>query len=143
MLGEDTGISKGDFIHHVRNTELAAALASIGVPLRKDPPYCQVELANGQRITTFNFEPYTKDRTLRTADLIKAWKQDLAFIQKYPQHPFTFAMAAVKNLDRFREHLKEDKPWVVYRPPAGQSRYLVKPGSKKETALIREGFKRL
>ncbi len=134
--GLEQTMTKGTSIYHVRNLELAVCLFSIGVPLRKDPPYTHVSLKNGEDHWTFHFESCDKQRQLKTQELIKAFTEDMAFIEKNPLHPMTFAMCALKNLESFKQHVLHDIPYVGYKAPGGTATLWVKKGSKKEANCL-------
>jgi len=141
-------LKAGDTVVHVRDTKLAAALIAVGIPLRHDPPYTHIERADGQEVWTFCFYPSDQDGEVTTAECIDAWHRDLDFIAEYPLHPFSFAMAAVKNLDRLHHHMHEvdPEPQVAFRVPTegGKSgTMLLKKNSKKYKAAVRRGFKQL
>ena len=148
---ETDEVTAGTQIIHVRNTQLAAALLSVGVPLRRDPPYRRVRKANGAEIVTYNFFPCSPDGSISAVECIKAWHKDLDFIKANPQHPFTFAMCAVKNLHDFNEHhrVKDPEPFIAFRLPAEESPLgvtsilTVKEHSKKAAAARARGYKQL
>ncbi len=140
LVSRGTNIEKGTYIHHVRNLELAVCLFSVGVPLRSDPPYTHVRLADGTDQTTYHFEERDREGQFRTADLIKAFSQDMAWIEKHAVHPFTFAMCAVKNLALFKEHQTRSTPFVGFKAPNGDAILYVKEHSRKYRNCIAKGM---
>ena len=144
---ETDKIESGTQIIHVRDRMLAAAMLAIGIPLRKDPPFEHVKKKDGTEIITYNFFPSTEDGDVTAGECIEAWKRDLDWIKENPQHPFTFAMCAVKNLISFDEHAATNVPKVGFKTkhPAfkGDAILLVKEGSKKHKAAIKRGLKQL
>jgi hypothetical protein len=82
---------------------------------------------------------------LRTAELIKAWGQDLDFIKANPLHPFTFAMCAIRNYQQILEHLKNDTPFVQFKghQDGREVHLLVKEGSPKHEAAKRKGLQQV
>jgi len=140
-----TEITAGDFnqgteIVHVRNLELAVCLVSVGVPLRKDPPYTHVRLSNGEDKWTFNFHPRSSDKTYNTIDLCSAFSQDMKWIAQNPQHPFTFAMVAVKNLDIFKAHMVRHVPYVAFSASGGAATLYVRENSRKHERCVAKGM---
>lgn len=123
-------VKDGTAVVHVRNLDLAVCLLSVGVPLRKDPPYTHLRLKNGEDQWTFNFDTTDSDGQFNTSDLIAAFKEDMKFIDENPVHPFTFAMCALKNLDSFKRHMLQSVPYVGFRAQGGATLF-VKEGSKK------------
>ena len=138
-------LKAGTEICFVSDTRLAAALVSVGVPLRKDPPYVQVKRANGALQTVFHFYPTDEQGQLKTVELIKAWSQDIRFIEANPLHPFTFAMCALRNYQQILEHLATDKPWVQFegKQDGKKVTLLVKEGSPKHKAATSKGLKQI
>jgi len=141
MLDEQL-ISKGEVIHHVRNADLAVALVSVGIPLWKTRPYFDVVI-RGNRVITWNFPSCSPDKELETLTLIRAWKDDVAFIKAHPNHPFSYALMTLKNLRRFQEHHEKDTPFNAYRLPGVPLNYFAKPGSKREALLLSKGYKQI
>jgi hypothetical protein len=142
---EGDTIEQGTLLVSIRNTHLAAALAAVGVPLRKDKPYIQIEKKDGTRVTTWIFHPRSEDGRIDAQELLKAWRKDLDYFSEDPEHPFAYAMMAVKNLAEMQEHIAVDTPFVGFSYPtsAGRAQLLVKKGSKKHQAALRRGLKQL
>jgi hypothetical protein len=135
-------VRQGSLIVYVRNTQLAACLVAIGVRLRKDPPYTKKEMGNGDVVTTWNFEAKTPDGGINTLDMLKAWKDDVAFGEKNPTHPFTFAMHAVKNYRQMVEHVHNQQPWVAYVSETGMHTIWVIKDSAKARECVALGLSR-
>lgn len=145
---EIDALKAGDTVVHVRDTKLAAALIAVGIPLRHDPPYTHIARADGKEVWTFCFYPSDQDGEVTTLECIEAWRDDLDFMKNYPLHPFSFAMAAVKNMDRLHEHMTEvdPEPQVAFRVPTEDGKsgtILLKKNSKKYHAAVRRGYKQL
>jgi hypothetical protein len=136
-------VVSGTIIIHVRNTQLAACLISIGVALRNDPPYTVKELPNGERVTTWNFEPKSRDGIHLTQELIKAWVHEPKWSEEHPTHPFTFALHALKNYRQMVEHIHSQKPWVAYLSETGVHTIWVIKGSEREQTCIDLGLERI
>ena len=136
-----TSLEKGSVVYQVQNVDLACCLLSLGVPLREDPPYTHAEMADGRKILVWNFQNQNVEGDLATADLVKAFSQDMKFVDENPDHPFTFAMCALKNRQKLMDHIKDSTPWVAFKG-RGRGLLLVKKGSKKEARCIAKGMKR-
>lgn len=132
--------TQGTEIIHVRNLDLAVCLVSVGVSLRKDPPYTHVRLKNGEDQWIFNFYPRSRDKVYNTLDLCAAFAQDMKWITENPQHPFTFAMVAVKNLDIFKGHMSRDVPYVAFSASGGRATLYVQEGSRKHQRCLAKGM---
>lgn len=144
-IAEDV-IEQGTQVICIRDYKLASLLFSVGIPLRKDPPFTHVKKKDGTEVWTYNFFPCTPDGDITAGDCIKAWKQDLVFIEENPTHPITFALAMAKNLDRFAEHARTHTPMVgfaVRHKDLGRATLLVKEGSRKHRAALDRKFKQL
>lgn len=143
---EGVNIKQGDSIVMVRDTLLAAAMVAVGVPLRDDPPYTHERLTNGRDVWTFLFRPSSDDGSITAKECIEAWQGDLNWIKAHTQHPFAFAMIAVKNLISFREFQRDHKPFHGYIIPSEgdepDSILMVKAGSNKEKLAIQKGYQR-
>jgi len=136
-------IAKDSLVIHVTNIDLAICLISVGIPLRDDPPFTHIRLLNGEERFIFNFHSASEDGTENTGKLIQAFREDAKFISENPTHPFTFAMCALKNRERFREVLSKSKPWVAFRNSrGGKANLLVVEGSRKHQQCIRKGMVR-
>jgi hypothetical protein len=136
-------LRKGTFVHRVTNLDLAICLLAVGVPMRKDPPYTHARLANGSESWVFNFESATRDGKDKTADLIEAYSQDMKFIEANPEHPFTFAMCALKNREMLLGHMRDHRPWVCFRPKGSTATMMVIEGSKKYQNCLRKKMIRI
>lgn len=135
-------LSRGTMVHRVTDFDLAVCLFSLGVPLRKDPPYTHAKLKNDKEKWVFNFEGETRDGKDQTSDLIKAYNEDMKFIEANPEHPMTFAMSALKNRQKFLDHMLRSKPYVAFRAPGGKASILVIEGSRRYKNCIRKGMVR-
>lgn len=143
---QSDSIESGTQIIHVRDYKLAAAMMAVGIPLRRDPPFTHVEKKDGTRIITYNFFPATEEGDITASECVEAWKRDLDFIQENPEHPFTFAMCAIKNVDSFYEHKEQHTPYVGFKvrhKEIGDAVLLVKKGSRKHQAAIKRKLKQL
>jgi len=141
-LPEGYAIEKGTTIIYVRNTQLAACLGAVGIPFRLDPPYTIREKEDGERITTWNFEPQSADGTLNTLELVKVWPEHVKFAEEHPLHPFTFAMIALKNYRQMVDHCINQKPFISYKSMTGEHIVWVIKDSKKDEECKELGLER-
>ena len=135
-------VTNGTAVVHVRNLDLAICLLSVGVALRKDPPYTHLKLRNGEHQWTFNFEPQDVDKQWKTMDLVVAFSKDMEWIEKNPLHPFTFAMCALKNRDRLKTWMAKSTPFVAFKATGGATLYVME-GSKKHRNAVAKGMVQL
>lgn len=141
--GSKKALPQGAFIHSVRNLDLAVCLAAVGVPLRQDPPYTYRVFGDGTKEVTYNFDTRTigQPPNFNTADLIKAFTEADDFIAKNPMHPFTFALAAVRNRQVFLEHIKNDTPFIgLYDENDSGRTVYVKLDSNRHRSLLDQGY---
>tara|TARA_R110002153_G_scaffold84197_2_gene211029 strand:+ start:17946 stop:18353 length:408 start_codon:yes stop_codon:yes gene_type:complete len=132
-------MKSGTNIVQVSNTDLAVCLASVGVKLREDPPY--THLVRGEETYwVFNFEATDVSGTLDTKKMCEAFSQDAKWMTDHPQHPFTFAMVALKNFRTFRDFMETSKPYVSFKAPNGASVLHVVQDSKKHARCIEKGM---
>ena len=145
VAGEDK-IGKNTVICLVSDNGLANALISVGIPLRRDPPYVFVERKDGSQGWTFNFYPSTEDGRVTVRECTEAWRGDLEWLKKNPNHPFAYAMLATKNMVVMLEHQRKAVPYVAFRVPQERgpaATLLVKKGSKKHEAAVKKGYRQV
>lgn len=140
--GMETTIADGTAIHRVTDLYLAVCLISVGVPLRKDPPFTATRLTNGQLKWVFNFEGKTSDGKKTTAELVKAFIESDKYIAENPVDLYTGALCFAKNLSRILEFMPRVKPWIAFRSPSGQSTIMCLEGSKRHANYIKKEWKR-
>lgn len=93
------------------NTDLAACLSALGIPLRKECPVRKLEGDRGRQLCFF-FEEQSKDGRFQTAEMIAAF-QDITFIEKFPEHPMAYLAAAYRNRARLLDYTKSNVPMMV------------------------------
>lgn len=92
------------------NIDLAAALAAVGVPLRKNNP---VRILTGHKDRrAFFFEQASPCGKFRTLDLIRAW-DNKQWHRDHPEHPFAYVKVALHNRHRLIEYIKGSVPIFV------------------------------
>jgi hypothetical protein len=140
-------LSQGDVVWTVKNRDLASALLAVGINLVRNTvagervrPFMHRKMANGTTELCYFFEAQDDDGVLVTGALIKAFSEDMKFIEANPKHPFTIAMCAVKNANSFADHARNDTPYVGFKSPRGKSILWVKEGSKKEARCRQKGM---
>ena len=98
-----------------RDCHLAAALMALGVePVGREPVrVIENEHASGGQYQ-FYFRPVSDCGRYRTRDLLKCWVGGSEWVEKNREHPFAYAMAAVKNYVGLVRFMKENSPygWV-------------------------------
>jgi hypothetical protein len=90
------------------NTNLAAALCAVGIPLRKKTPVRVVAGPKGDRYTFF-FEASSPCGIYKTHELMRAW-DDAAWHDKNPEHPFAYLKVACDNEKRLLDYIKRRVP---------------------------------
>jgi hypothetical protein len=93
------------------NTELAAALAAVGIPM---DPICPIRIltgAGGDRHCFF-FQEKSPCGNYKTDDLIRAWN-DPDWHRTHPEHPFAYVKVAFKNKHGLVDYVKRGVPTFV------------------------------
>ena len=99
------------------NTELVAALVTLGVPFYDEQPFLETrEIVNGEerRTVTWCLGTKTEDGRLKTRELIQ-WLKDEAWLRANPEHPLSYAKAAVANHQRLVAGVKISAPVALVR----------------------------
>lgn len=136
----DAPIDNDTFVHQVTDLDLAVFLYSVGVPVRKDPPFTAARLKNGQIKWVFNFHTATRDGLKSTSELIRDWKGSDKYIADHPNDLLTGAMCALKNRISFLEKMAVVKPWVSFRSPKGRATVMCIEGSRRHANYIAKGW---
>jgi len=98
-----------------RDSLLAGALMAMGIePVGSEP--CRVitrEHLSGANYQ-FYFKPMSDCGKWRTRELLKYWTEGAEWVEKNPDHPFAYAMAAVKNYRGLLDFINKKVPygWV-------------------------------
>lgn len=94
------------------NTELAAALGAVGIPLR--PGAEGIKLIAGDRGDRhcFFFQAQSACGLYQTNELIKAWNDD-EWHRKHPEHPFAYIKMAFRSKSRLTDYVKKGVPTYV------------------------------
>ena len=148
-MEDESPIEQGTSIVIVRDDLLASAMIAVGIPLRKDPPYTHVRLANGAEQWSYNFHGVDRQGHITAKECIEGWQQDVKWTAANPMHPFAFAMQAVKNYARLREHKVTSRPFHIYAISDEDSggditaKLFVIAGSEKEKIALAKGYVRI
>lgn len=134
-------ISEGSLVIQITDRSLAIFLASVGVPMKENPPFKHIELTTGEEKWIFNFADRTLDGT-STRSLVEAY-------QNREQHlgqdtAVSGALAVLANLEKFTEIEARSKPWRGYYHKSKPTLTTwAKRGSEREARLIEKNYKRV
>lgn len=106
-------IVTADAVRKTDDIRLAAALLAMGVA----PLFHKVGMTISKpnrpgNWTEFFFEPKTRDGKWSTADLMRCWAGGNEWIERNPDHPFAYVMAAMANHRDLIAHFKSDQEFV-------------------------------
>lgn len=91
-------IVEGNDGRKTEDIRLAAALLAVGVkPQFQDVGFKLVRPDRPGNWQEFYFEPRSACGKYETKALMDAWSEGLAWIEKNPEHPFAYIMAAMMN----------------------------------------------
>ena len=99
------------------NTEMVAALVTLGVPLYAAQPFLETrEIVDGgeKRIVTWCLGTSTADGRFKTRELIQWWGNE-AWLHGNPEHPLSYAKAAVANHQLLVAGVKTSVPLALVR----------------------------
>jgi len=99
------------------NTEMVAALVTLGVSLYAAQPFLETrEIVDGEEkhIVTWCLGTGTNDGRFKTRELIQWWS-DEAWLLANPEHPLAYAKAAVANHQRLVAGVKTSVPLALVR----------------------------
>jgi hypothetical protein len=119
------------------NSDLAAALSAVGIPLRKDTPV-RILTGHGGDRHCFFFEAVSPCGNYQTGDLIRAW-DDKEWHLQHPEHPFAYIKVAFQNRARLMDYVKKGTPICVVEK-AGKLAFLSLAASPEAEQKL---FKRL
>lgn len=84
------------------NTELAAALGSMSIPMLKERPWRR--LSGVSEAVTFFFEQRSNCGSFQTEKMVKAW-DDHEWQRNRPRHPLSYMRVFFRNWHRWRDHV--------------------------------------
>lgn len=93
------------------NTDLAAALSAVGIPLRKETPV-RILTGHGGDRHCFFFQDRSPCGNYLTEKLIHAWN-DPDWHRQHPEHPFAYIKMAFQNRARLGDYIKRGVPIFV------------------------------
>jgi len=99
------------------NTEMVAALVTLGVPFYEAQPFLETrEIVDGEekRIVTWCLGTRTTDGRFKTRELIQWWK-DEAWLRANSEHPLAYAKAAIANHQRLVVGVRTSAPLALVR----------------------------
>lgn len=89
-----------------KNTKLAAALCSVGIPLREGENAVRLITGDSGDSHCFFFQEQSPCGHYVTAELIKAW-DDPEWHIRNPEHPFAYIKVAFENNARLTDYVKK------------------------------------
>jgi hypothetical protein len=111
-------------VHATKNTMLASALASFGVPFVNEKAYNKVKYESGEVVVSWLFKTDGANG-MSTSELIDAWYSDEWFEENYKnQHPWAmvicslmthkYLVAKIKDQPCKVKIKKKSKSWLVF-----------------------------
>lgn len=98
-----------------RDSHLAAALMAIGIAPCGAEPVTVVTFADrpGESFQ-FTLSGVSACGRYKTRDMLAAWREGEAWIDRHPEHPFAYAMACAKNYAAILRYIKraERQVWL-------------------------------
>jgi hypothetical protein len=95
------------------NTELAAALSAVGIPLRATNPVRVLTGDCGSRHCFF-FMERSPCGLFNTMELIKAWS-DPDWHEKHPEHPFAYLLVGFRNREKLTNYIRKGTPTAAVK----------------------------
>lgn len=89
------------------NTDVAAALAGLSIPLREEAPWKRT-IGEVEQVSFF-FEQRSACGNFETREMVRAW-DDEDWQRARPQHPLTYQRVFFRNRHRFRDHFRRRVP---------------------------------
>lgn len=86
------------------DTDLAAALTAIGIPLRRERPIKRLQGA--REAVTYYFEHRSTCGAYETGEMVRRW-DDHAWQQARPRHPLSYLRLMFRNHRRILEHERD------------------------------------
>lgn len=105
-------------LEETRNTMLAAALVTLGIPLAESSGGGLVTgdgiIAPGGSIT-WCFEPVSSDGRYRTSEMMNLWTNREWLTNPENDHPLAYIACAMHNYKRLLDHVKQSVPIGLIR----------------------------
>lgn len=100
-------------LEETRNTMLAAALVTLGIPLAESSGGGLLTgdgiIAPGGAIT-WCFEPRSRDGKYKTAEMMNLWNNHKWLTDPENEHPLAYIACAFHNYKRLLDHVKQSVP---------------------------------
>lgn len=133
-MSNDTHPLQGARWFQTQSTELAAVLTACDFEFYDPDNPAIITERKGVIETLWRFKEKDKTGKRKPRELLRAWKDPSKFCAENPKDPFTYAIAAVKNLRVFNESLKSATPMVGYQ--LGKYTLWMPKGHKREQEMI-------
>ena len=133
-------IQKGTSFITVPDTAYAAALVAVGVPFLDYGDPCRYTEIGGKISTVWSMMPNDAMTSVEYSRIGKAFKDPEGWIKENPDHPFGYALAAVRNYIQMQELVDKMEPTVKFKLRNGMMFYIRK-GTEKYNKLIAKGLK--
>jgi hypothetical protein len=132
-MSNDTHPLQGARWFQTQSTELAAVLTACDFEFYDPDKPAIITERKGVIETLWRFKEKDKTGKRKPRELLRAWKDPIKFCAENPKDPFTYAIAAVKNLRVFNESLKTATPMVGYQ--LGKYTMWMPKGHKREQEM--------
>jgi hypothetical protein len=132
-MSNDTHPLQGARWFQTPSTELASVLTACDFNFFDPDKPAMITEVKGKLQTLWRFEETDKTGKRKARELHRAWKDPIKFCAENPKDPFTYAIAAVKNLRVFNESLKTATPMVGYQ--LGKYTMWMPKGHKREQEM--------
>lgn len=130
-------LTAGDVVIEVRDTALAVALYTVGIPLFDETkPFKLMAYADGTRRASWKFRQQSLDGKYNTEKLCKAIKDPDAWFKANPEHPFSYALYAALRSVKFNEAVATRRALTGWRIGGGKTMYVFE-NSRKFNNLVR------
>jgi hypothetical protein len=133
-------VQKGTKLTVVGDTAFAAALVAIGVPFFNYADPCNYTERNGEKRVVWGMDPNAAISVAEFSNICKAFNEPEEWFKKNPEHPFGYALAAIRNYIQMQELLDGMEPTVRFKLKNGKI-FMIKKNSEKYHKLIDRGLK--
>lgn len=133
-------LQKGSHFITVGDTQFAAALVALGVPFLDYGEPCRYTEVGEKTKLSWILSPDGAITSTELSAVAKAIKDPEQWIKDNPDHPFGYALAAVRNYVQMTELVDKMEPTVKFKLRNGMTFYIRK-NSEKYHKLIAKGLK--
>lgn len=138
-MADNDDLTKGTQLMFVPSTEFSAALVAMGIPFSDFSNPCRYVEKEGKTHVTWFFKPAAEDGSASVASLCPAFRDPEKWIKDNPEHPFGYALAAVRNYIAMQKLIDENEPMTEFKLKGGKIFYVQK-NSEKYHKLIEKGL---